>query len=285
MLDAESVRAFLAIADHQSFTKAARQLSTTQGALSVKLRRMEDRLGVRLIERTPRMVRLSPKGSDFIPAAREFLEAHERAVAQLSSEPRRLALGVAHSLIGTAFPFLLARLRAAKPMLTLETQIDSSPNLLRLLDHGVLSGVLVCSYAADCSEAELVAREPVGWYAARTFQHRESEPLRLAVLSQVCNLRNACLKSLDGEGIAWTEVFVGGSSLAVAAAVTAGLGVALLPRRLAPADAVEVGSRFKLPPQPPIEVMLHSRVSDAESRKTLTTVMDFLRSDMQMQAA
>ena len=284
MLDAESIRAFLAIADHQSFTKAARQLFTTQGALSVKLRRLEDRLGVRLIERTPRMVRLSPKGFDFVPAARAFLEAHERAVAQLSSEPSRIRLGIAHSLIGTTFPILLARLRAVKPMLTLEAQIDSSPNLLRLLDQGVLSGVLVCSYA-ECSEAELVGREPVGWYAANSYQHCEGKPIQLAVLSQVCNMRDACLRSLDGEGIPWTEVFVGGSSLAVAAAVAAGLGVALLPRRLAPPEAVDVGRRLKLPPQPAIEVMLHSRVSDGDTRKTLLTVLDFLRNDMQMQLA
>ena len=58
-LDVDAVRTFVAIADLQSFTRAAEALTTTQGAVSVKLRRLEEGLGHRLIERTPRSVRLS----------------------------------------------------------------------------------------------------------------------------------------------------------------------------------------------------------------------------------
>ncbi len=62
-LDVEAVEAFVTIADMQSFTRAAEALGTTQGAISVKLKRLEDRLGQRLLERTPRSVRLSaPRG-------------------------------------------------------------------------------------------------------------------------------------------------------------------------------------------------------------------------------
>lgn len=79
-LEVDAVRAFLAVADHASFTRAAEALGTTQGAVSVKLKRLEDRIGLRLIERTPRQVRLSAQGEIFIQSAREFLAAHERAV-------------------------------------------------------------------------------------------------------------------------------------------------------------------------------------------------------------
>ena len=278
MLDVESVRAFLAIGDHQSFTKAARQLATTQGALSVRLRRLEERLGVRLIERTPRMVRLSAKGLDFVPAAREFLAAHERAVSQLMSVPSRFAVGVAHPLVGADFPALLGRIRAVRPMLTLEAQIDTSPSLIEQLDKGRLDGVIVCSHASR-REGEPVGQEPVSWFAARTFQHSPGEPVPLAVLGRTCNIRDACLKSLDSARIPWRETFVGGGSLAVAAAVTAGLGVAALPRRVAPANALDVSKRFELPPQPSVQVMLHSRVSDKLSRETLRTIITFVRSE------
>ena len=49
-LDVDSVRVFLAVADHHSFTRAADALGTTQGAVSVKLKRLEDQLAQRLIE-------------------------------------------------------------------------------------------------------------------------------------------------------------------------------------------------------------------------------------------
>ena len=86
-LDVDAVRTFVTVADHRSFTRAAEALGTTQGAVSVKLKRLEDRLGQRLIERTPRQVRLSAQGEIFIVSAREFLAAHERAVARWRALP------------------------------------------------------------------------------------------------------------------------------------------------------------------------------------------------------
>ena len=57
-LDVDAVQAFVSIAEFRSFTKAADALGTTQGAISVRLKRLEDRLGHKLIERTPRHLSL-----------------------------------------------------------------------------------------------------------------------------------------------------------------------------------------------------------------------------------
>ena len=84
-LDIESVQAFVLVADLQSFTRAAEALDTSQAAISVKLKRLEDRLGEKLIERTPRLVRLSARGATFLGVAREFIAAHERAVGCICS--------------------------------------------------------------------------------------------------------------------------------------------------------------------------------------------------------
>ena len=99
-LDVDAVKVFVAIADLQSFTRAAETLGTTQGAISVKLKRLEDQLGQKLVERTPRQVRLSAQGAIFIESAREFLAAHDRAVAGLTSNRRRFALGIASHVGG-----------------------------------------------------------------------------------------------------------------------------------------------------------------------------------------
>ena len=65
-LDIDSVHAFVLIADLGSFTKAASALDTSQAAISVKVKRLEDRLGYRLLDRTPRNVRLSTQGMTFL---------------------------------------------------------------------------------------------------------------------------------------------------------------------------------------------------------------------------
>src|SRR4051812_28898448 len=114
-LDVDAVQAFVAIADLQSFTRAAKSLGTTQGAISVKLKRLEEKVGQKLIERTPRSVRLSAQGTVFLQSARDFLAAHDRALAGLTATRRRFSLGIAAHVAGPELPTLLARLSANDP--------------------------------------------------------------------------------------------------------------------------------------------------------------------------
>src|SRR5688572_12271023 len=62
-LDLDVVQAFVRIAELGSFTRAAEAMQTTQAAVSLKLKRLEERLGCRLVERTPRYVELSAQGA------------------------------------------------------------------------------------------------------------------------------------------------------------------------------------------------------------------------------
>ncbi|HKU99816.1 MAG TPA: LysR family transcriptional regulator, partial [Vineibacter sp.] len=238
-LDVDAVQAFVLVADLQSFTRAAEALDTSQAAISVKLKRLEDRLGKKLIERTPRLVRLSAGGAAFLDAARAFIAAHERAVAGLSSTPRRLVLGISDHVAGPELPVLLARLHAYDPALVIEVQIDTSRGLLDAFDRGVLDAAII-RREDNRRDGEVLAQERVGWFAAPGFQHRQGEALRLASLAASCGVRNIATRALDAAGIAWTEVFVGGGTAAVAAAVAAGLAVGALAHRVAPVGAVEV---------------------------------------------
>jgi len=270
-LDVDAVQAFVLVADLQSFTRAAEALDTSQAAVSVKLKRLEERLGKKLIERTPRLVRLSADGAAFLDAARGFITAHERAVAGLSATPRRLALGISDHVAGPELPVLLARLHAYDPALVIEVQIDTSRGLLDAFDRGVLDAAII-RREDDRRDGAVLAQERVGWFAAPSFQHRQGEALRLASLAVSCGVRNIATRALDTAGVAWTEVFVGGGTAAVAAAVAAGLAVAALAHRVAPVGAVEVGDRLGLPSLPASEIVLHASLSDARSREALRTL-------------
>jgi DNA-binding transcriptional LysR family regulator len=181
-LDVDAVQAFVTIANLQSFTRAAEALGTTQGAISVKLKRLEDRLGHKLIERTPRMVRLSAQGALFVDSARDFLAAHDRAVAALSATRRRFALGIAAHVAGPEVPTLLARLNAHDPTLTIEVRLDNSRNLLDAFDRGEIDAAIV-RREDDRRDGEVLAPEHFGWFAAPGFVHRPGEALRLAALT------------------------------------------------------------------------------------------------------
>lgn len=270
-LDVDAVQAFVLVADLQSFTRAAEALDTSQAAISVKLKRLEDRLGQKLIERTPRLVRLSARGAAFLDAARDFIAAHERAVAGLSSTPCRLALGISDHVAGPELATLLARLHAYDSSLMIEVQIDASRDLLDAFDRGVLDAAIV-RREDDRRDGEMLSKERVGWFAAPGFAQRQGDALRLASLAASCGVRNIATRALDAAGVNWTEVFVGGGTAAVAAAVSAGLAVAALAYRVAPVGAVEVGEKFALPQLPASEIVLHSTLSDMRSREALRTL-------------
>ena len=82
-LDIEAVQAFVLTADFKSFTRAAEALDTTQSAVSLKIKRLEVGLGRRLLERTPRLVRLSADGSAFLEATVYTRAAEERIERRL----------------------------------------------------------------------------------------------------------------------------------------------------------------------------------------------------------
>jgi len=270
VLDVEAVQTFLAIADHQSFTRAAQQLGTTQGAISVKLKRLEERLGQRLIERTPRSVRLSAQGAQFVDFARDFIAAHNRALDGLASGRRRFSLGIATHVAGPEVPTMLARLNAHDPALRMEVELDNSAALLGALDRGTIDAAIL-RRDDDRRDGAVLAPEPFGWYAAPDFAHRPGEPLRIASTAPSCGVRNIAARALDAAGIAWTEVFLGCSPL-VADAVTAGLAVAVFATRLAPAGTVEVSKTLGLPALPASELVLVYGVSDPKSRAILKEI-------------
>ncbi len=210
-LDVDAVKAFVLVADFQSFTRAAEALDTSQAAISVKLKRLEERLGERLIERTPRLVRLSTRGAAFLGVARDFIAAHERAVAGLVSAPRRFTLGVAEQVAGPELPTLLSRLHSYDPSLLIEVRIESSRSLLDAFDRGGLD-VAIVRQEDDRRDGEVLAQDRFGWFAAPAFDHRQGQPLRLASLTTSCSVRNMATRALDAAHISWIEVFVGGGA-------------------------------------------------------------------------
>jgi DNA-binding transcriptional LysR family regulator len=270
-LDLDAVQAFVRIAELGSFTRAAEVMETTQAAVSLKLKRLEDRLGWRLVERTPRYVELSARGAAFLEHARELLEAHDRALAAFTQTRERLTIGLSDHVAGPELPALIARMNAQDPHLLIEIRIGSSGDLLQSFDRRELDTVIVRLHAGR-GDGKVITEEKFGWFASPHWQHRAHEPLPVATLAEPCGVRVMSSRLLDEAGVPWTEIFVGGGVAAVAAAVMAGLGVAALAPRMLPFGAVEVGQKLGLPELPRLPVVLHTRVKKGRPRDALTAL-------------
>lgn len=271
-LDIEAVQAFVLVADLSSFTRAAQAMETTQSAVSLKIRRLEDGLGRRLLERTPRLVRLSAEGAAFLGAARNLVAAHQSAIGSFAVEHRRLMVGISHHIVGSELASLLKRMNATDPGLVIQLHVDTSRSVLSAFDDGSLDAAIVLRHDAKRRDGDVLFEEPFGWMAAPDFHHRPGEPLRLATQAEPCSVRAMAVEALDAAGIPWTEAFVGGGLATIGAAISAGLAVAALARRVAPADTVDLGPRLGLPALPSRDVVLYSKLSDTRTRQALRTL-------------
>jgi DNA-binding transcriptional LysR family regulator len=195
-LEIDTVQIFALIADLQSFTRAAQAAGTTQSAVSTKLKHLEQRLGCRLVERTPRLVRLTPDGAAFLARARDLLAAHQRALAPQTPAPHRLVIGVSDHAAGPEFPAMLARVNAYDPTLALELRIGFSRALLDSYDRGKLDAVIVRREASRRG-GEKLASDQFGWFALPQFRCSGDEPLKVALLAPPCGVRAAAIRALD----------------------------------------------------------------------------------------
>ena len=277
-LDIDAIVAFVLTAELQSFTRAAEALDSTQSAVSLKLRKLETQLGRRLLERTPRSVRLSTEGATFLTSARELMGAHERAMASFNLEQRRLVIGISHQLVGSELPVLLRRMNEHDPSLVIELRVAGSRDVDQAYAAGALDAALVLQAREEKHNGEVLFAESFGWIAAADWQHRPGQPLPLATQGEQCSIRMAAVRVLDRAGIPWTEVFIGKGAAVVGSAAAAGLAVAVLPRRAAPAGTVDVGAALSLPPLPTHEAVLYTALKDQRSRTALRTLVAAFKS-------
>jgi DNA-binding transcriptional LysR family regulator len=276
-LDIPTVQAFLLVAELESFTRAAEVLGTTQAAVSMKLQRLETALRKRLVERSPRAVRLTSDGTAFLTPARALIEAHDRALAPARPVMQQLSLGISDHAAGPELVPLMERINAVAPQLALSVTIGFTRPLLDIFDAGKLDAVIVRQEGSRRG-GEKLTEDEFAWFAAPRFSWRRGEALRLAVLAPPCGVRAITLRALDKAGIAWTEAFVGGGVTTVAAAALAGLALAPMARRIAPAGLVDMGPALGLPRLGTTKVMLHSKVSDPARRVALRTLSATFRS-------
>jgi DNA-binding transcriptional LysR family regulator len=276
-LDIATVQAFLLVAELQSFTRAAEALGTTQAAVSMKLQRLEAVLGKRLVERSPRAVRLTAEGAVFLENARALMAAHDRALSGHGPARQELSLGISDHVAGAELVPLLEKLHAVSAALALAVTIGFSRTLLDAYDAGELDAVIVRQEGSRRG-GEKLAEDEFGWFAAPRLKWHRGESLRLATLAPPCGVRAVAVRALDKAGIAWSEAFVGGGVTAVVAAALAGLAVAPLARRLAPPGTIDIGPAHGLPRLGSSKVMLHSKVGDPEKLAALRTLAATFRS-------
>src|SRR6202453_3694957 len=136
-LDLRLVRYFTVVAEHRHFGRAAAALHVAQPSLSRQIRRLEQQLGARLLDRTPQGSRLTEAGEVFLPAARALLRSAARAAAETraAAQPSRITIGYTVGLIVTPAVLQMRREHPDADVPVMHLPWDKARNAL--LDHRV----------------------------------------------------------------------------------------------------------------------------------------------------
>lgn len=281
VFDPQTVYAFVLVAELRSFTKAARVLNSTQSAISGKLKRLEEKLGQRLLERTPRAIRLSAAGELFLGPARELVAAHQRAAKALMPENQRLTLGVSHHLIGPDMPLLLQAFSQVKPNCIFSLQTGSTRDLLDRYDNGLLDAVIVLRHEESHRDGEIIGTARFIWISAKSHAPAQNEPLALVTQPSPCNIRAITLDALEKTGRVWREAFIGTGAIIIGAAVAANIGVGVVASGAMPEGTQDIGKQLGLPVLPSRDIILHSRITNSHAK----SILDLLIRNFKSQAS
>jgi DNA-binding transcriptional LysR family regulator len=279
MLDLESVRLFVLAAELGNLTRAAEAAGTVQPVVSQRLKALEAVLARRLLERTPRFVRLTQDGAAFLPRARALLAAHEEA-ARFGDRPAlRFTIGFSDHAVGLGAEPMFRKIRATLPAGALiEIRMGMSQAIQKMFDEGELDVAVVRRERGGVG-GERLGADPLGWRAAEGWTMSPDQPVPLATLGPPCGVRAAAIRQLDSAKIAWREAFVAGSCAALLAGLRAGMGVAPM-GRIASGGMSDVGPALGLPPLPDSEVILFARATSQEASPAIRVLAAAMRASL-----
>ena len=238
----KDLRYLVAVADTRHFGRAAERCCVSQPTLSAQLKKLEDYLGVQLVERQPKHITLTPAGVEIVARARRILETSDEVVTLARAHRDPLAGPLRVALLPTIGPYLLPHvapaIRAALPRLSLLLyEYQTAPMLEKLHAAEIDVGILALPVDLDGLTSRVLYEEP--FQVALPEQHRlaarasvrledlKDEPLLL--LEEGHCLRDQALALCNRVGALEKQDFRATSLETLRQMVAAGAGVTLLP--------------------------------------------------------
>ena len=241
-MNLRDLKYLLALADHKHFGRAAAASFVSQPTLSTQIRKLEEELGVALVERAPRRVMLTPIGRDIVERARRVIaEIDQMAeVARRSQDPEAgtVRLGLFPTLAPYLLPHVLPAVRERFPRLELLLVEEKTDQILaRLRDGRLDAGILALPLHDDQLHIEPLFDEPFllavphGHPMARqeSLDLRQLDDQHLLLLEEGHCLRDQALDVCRLSGADERDGFRATSLETLRQMVASGVGITLLP--------------------------------------------------------
>ena len=230
LFDIDHLRTFIAIAETGSFTRAADLVHKTQSAVSMQMKRLEERVGRPVFARDGRASKLTDDGERLLDYARRIVKLNVEALAAFSNDDLsgRVRLGVPDDYADRYLPEIMARFSRAYPGVELSVMCEPSVGLAERIEADQLD-IAIVTATETTRAAETFRQERLLWVTSSRHPTHMEEPLPLALSRPSCIWRRAALERLERIGRAYRILYCSGNAGAISAAITAGLAVSVSP--------------------------------------------------------
>ncbi|CUH52244.1 LysR family transcriptional regulator [Shimia sp. R11_0] len=224
-LDVTTLRSFVAVADMGGVTKAAGFLHLTQSAVSMQLKRLEELIGVSLLDRSGRGIALTPEGEQMLGYARRMVTLNDEIMRRLSDDEFEgaISLGVPHDIVYPAIPRVLQQFSAAYPRVKVNLISSYTLQLKEIFEKGEVD-LIITTESKTPETAEGLCALPLVWIGAPGGAGWRRRPLPFASARQ-CVFRQRAIAALDKAGVEWESALETESDRTVEATIAADLGV------------------------------------------------------------
>jgi DNA-binding transcriptional LysR family regulator len=228
-LDLDQLQSFCAIADCGSFTEAARRVNKTQSAVSMQIKRLEERLGQPLLSREGRSVTLTQHGEALYARARKMLRTNAEIMDMFSDGvlAGSIRFGVPDDYAVKLLPVILSSFQRTHPKNVVDVKCQPSEELLEGMKSGKFD-LIVFSQGTNEQYGELFRKERMFWVASHGGKALELDPLPIAGGQHCCWKENA-IEVLNRIGRDYRIAYTTSNAIAISSAVLADLAVSFLP--------------------------------------------------------
>lgn len=263
-LDPALLHTFVSVIETGTFTAAGDRIGLTQSAVSMHIRRLEDTLGVPVLERSARDVQPTAAGETLLDYARRILALQAEALERFSSEEvaGSVRIGTCDDFASTLLPAALDHFTRQHPHVRAEIIADTAVGLTATLERGEVDLAFVLGMPGD-DPGRFVRRERIVWVTARERPAHRRRPLPLALFHEGCVHRHHAVRALGNAGIDYTVAATSISKVGIDAAVHSGMAVSAIAQSGVTPDMRVLTARDGLPDLPDCAVFLVQSSSSA----------------------
>jgi DNA-binding transcriptional LysR family regulator len=266
ILDIDLLQAFVSVQQAGGFSHAAEALGRTQPAISLQIKRLEDRVGARVFERSRRGdLALTPAGLRLLDYAQRILTLHDEAVTSIVAPDIKshLRLGILEELGHSRLPSILRSFSRVFPQASPQIRVALSYAVLSELYHGRLDLAVVAAEPAG-ENGIVLWSEPLVWVGSSSAPVLSRAPLPFVSLPDPCFYRRYALQALAAADLKWNQACMSSTMAGVRASVIAGLGISVMAKAEVTEGLRALGPDIGLPSLPAAQLVIYYRIRDFE---------------------